>query len=100
MTPLIETLTSLVFRLGVERDELDPDRDGGLSADGFELLPLGLSFLSPFNPITMSRDSRACSPFGRGDGDSYFGDAKQTKTIKYFSKKCVIDRIFGRNFYA
>lgn len=49
-------LTSLVFKLGVERDELDPEREGGLSADGFELLPPGLSF--PFNPM-LSRESTA-----------------------------------------
>lgn len=59
--------TSFVFKLGVERDELDPDRDGGLSADGFELLPPGLSF--PFRPM-LSRESTAWSPFARGDGDS------------------------------
>lgn len=62
------TLTSLVFKLGVERDELDPERDGGRSADGFELLPPGLSF--PFNPM-LSRESTAWSPFARGDGDSF-----------------------------
>lgn len=48
--------TSFVFKLGVERDELDPERDGGRSADGFELLPPGLSF--PFKPI-LSRESAA-----------------------------------------
>ena len=59
------------MRLGVERDELEPDLDGGRSADGFELLPPGLSDRSPFKPM-LSRDSiDACSPFGRGDGDSY-----------------------------
>lgn len=60
--------TSFVFKLGVERDELDPLRDGGRSADAFELLPLGLSF--PFSPM-LSRESTAWSPFARGDGDSY-----------------------------
>lgn len=54
----------------MERDELDPDRDGGRSADGFELLPPGLSFRSPFIPINISRASSDCSPFGLGDGDS------------------------------
>lgn len=54
---MIDTIrTSFVFKLGVERDELDPERDGGLSADGFELLPPGLSF--PFRPI-LSRESTA-----------------------------------------
>lgn len=53
----------------MDRDELEPDREGGRSADGFELLPPGLSPRSPFKPI-LSRDSNdACSPFGRGDGD-------------------------------
>lgn len=46
--------TSFVFKLGVDRDELEPERDGGLSADVFELLPPGLSF--PFRPM-LSRDS-------------------------------------------
>lgn len=45
-------LTSFVFRLGVDREELDPDLEGGRSADGFELLPPGLSERSPFMPIT------------------------------------------------
>lgn len=49
-------LTSLAFKLGVDRDELDPERDGGLSADGFELLPPGLSF--PLSPM-LSRESTA-----------------------------------------
>lgn len=49
-------LTSLVFKLGVDRDELDPERDGGLSAEGFELLPPGLSF--PLSPM-LSRESTA-----------------------------------------
>lgn len=44
-------LTSFVLRLGVERDELEPDRDGGRSLGGFELLLPGLSCLSPFKPI-------------------------------------------------
>lgn len=60
-------LTSLVFKLGVERDELDPEREGGRSADGFELLPPGLSL--PFSPM-LSRESTAWSPFARGEGDS------------------------------
>lgn len=47
-------ITSFVFKLGVDRDDDEPDRDGGLSADGFELLLPGLSF--PFNPI-LSRES-------------------------------------------
>lgn len=64
----LHQLTSLVFKLGVERDELEPDRDGGLSAEGFELLPPGLSF--PFNPM-LSRESTAWSPFARGEGDSF-----------------------------
>lgn len=64
-------LTSFVFKLGVDRDELDPDRDGGRSADGFELLPPGLSDRSPFKPILSRDSSDACSPFARGDGDSY-----------------------------
>lgn len=62
--------TSFVFKLGVDRDELEPDRDGGRSADGFELLPPGLSDRSPFKPI-LSRDSIAWSPLARGEGDSY-----------------------------
>lgn len=64
--------TSLVFRLGVDREELEPEREGGLSADGLELLPPGLSGLSPFKPIlSRSLDSNeAWSPFGRGEGDS------------------------------
>lgn len=54
----------------MDRDELEPDLDGGRSADGFELLPPALSFRSPFRPM-LSRDSNdACSPFGLGDGDS------------------------------
>lgn len=53
---LFKIHTSLVFKLGVERDELDPERDGGRSADGFELLPPGLSF--PFSPM-LSRESTA-----------------------------------------
>lgn len=53
-------LTSFVFRLGVDRDELDPDREGGRSADGFELLPPGLSDRSPFMPMpSRSRGSIA-----------------------------------------
>lgn len=47
-------LTSFVFKLGVDRDELEPERDGGRSADVFELLPPGLSF--PLRPM-LSRDS-------------------------------------------
>lgn len=39
------------MRLGVDRDELEPDLDGGLSLGGFELLPPGLSVRSPFIPI-------------------------------------------------
>lgn len=43
----------------MERDELEPDRDGGLSLEGFELLPPGLSDRSPFNPmLSRSRDSK------------------------------------------
>lgn len=65
-------LTSFVFKLGVDREELEPEREGGLSADGLELLPPGLSDLSPFNPIlSRSLDSNdAWSPFGLGEGDS------------------------------
>lgn len=64
-------LTSIALGLA-ERDGLGPYRDGGRSANDVELLPLGLTFLSSFNPINTSRDfSNACSPFGRGDGDSY-----------------------------
>lgn len=52
-------LTSFVFRLGVDRDELEPDLEGGRSFDdGFKLLEPGLS--PPFNPIlslSRSRDS-------------------------------------------
>lgn len=40
-------LTSFVFKFGVDRDELEPDRDGGRS--DFEL-----PGLSPFSP-TLSR---------------------------------------------
>lgn len=47
----VSSLTSFVFKLGVDREELEPDREGGRSADGLELLPPGLSGLSPFNPI-------------------------------------------------
>lgn len=63
-----ETLTSFVLRLGVDRDELDPDRDGGRSLAPFKLLEPALSL--PFSP-TLSRSrlsSDAWSPFGRGDG--------------------------------
>lgn len=45
-------LTSLVLRLGVDRDELDPDREGGLSFTPFRLLEPALSL--PFKP-TLSR---------------------------------------------
>lgn len=72
MLRTLAALTSFVFKLGVERDELEPDRDGGRSADGLELLPPGLSGRSPFNPmLSRSLDSNeAWSPFGRGEGDS------------------------------
>jgi hypothetical protein len=53
-------LTSFVFKLGVERDELDPDLDGGRSLlAGFKLFVVGFSpFLSPFKPLlSLSRDS-------------------------------------------
>lgn len=64
-------LTSFVFRLGVDRDELEPDRDGGrCSADGFELLPPGLSPFRPMLSRSRSRTSSGWSPFGRGEGDS------------------------------
>lgn len=52
--------TSFVLRFGVERDELDPDRDGGRSLMLFSLLlVLALSPLrSPLRPIlSRSRDS-------------------------------------------
>lgn len=61
-------LTSFVLRLGVDRDELDPERDGGRSLAPFKLLEPALSL--PFSP-TLSRSrlsSDAWSPFGRGDG--------------------------------
>lgn len=45
-------LTSFAFRLGVDRDDDDPERDGGRSVDAL-LLP-GLSL--PFIPI-LSRES-------------------------------------------
>lgn len=72
-----EFITSFVFKLGVDRDDDEPERDGGLSVDGFELLLPGLSF--PFNPI-LSRES-TWSPFGRGDGDSYSNEKQ--KIMKY-----------------
>ena len=52
-------LTSFVLRFGVERDELDPDLDGGRSLMLFNLLEPALSpFLSPFKPmLSRSRDS-------------------------------------------
>lgn len=50
-------LTSLVLRLGVDREELDPDREGGLSFTPFRLLEPALSL--PFNPtLSRSRFSR------------------------------------------
>lgn len=54
---MLSTLTSFVLRFGVERDELEPERDGGRSL--FNLLDPALSpFLSPFSPIlSRSRDS-------------------------------------------
>lgn len=53
----------------MERDELDPDRDGGRSLEG--LLPPALSPLSPILSRSRSLDSiDKWSPFGRGDGDS------------------------------
>lgn len=61
------SLTSFVFRLGVDRDDDEPERDGGRSVDAFELLLPALSL--PFMP-TLSRES-TWSPFGRGDGESW-----------------------------
>lgn len=49
-----DKLTSFVFRLGVDRDDDEPERDGGRSTDAFELLLPGLSF--PFMPM-LSRES-------------------------------------------
>lgn len=47
---LLPVLTSFVLRFGVERDELEPEREGGRSL--FNLLDPAFSpFLSPFNPI-------------------------------------------------
>lgn len=63
-------LTSLVLRFGVERDELEPERDGGRSL--FNLLVPALSppLRSPFNPmLSRSRDSELWSPLARGDGE-------------------------------
>lgn len=71
MVSAVSLLTSFVFRLGVDRDELEPDRDGGrCSADGFELLPPGLSPFRPMLSRSRSRTSSGWSPFGRGEGDS------------------------------
>lgn len=63
-------LTSFVLRFGVERDELEPERDGGRSLTLFNLLvPAFSPFLSPFNPmLSRSRDSE-WSPFARGEGE-------------------------------
>lgn len=47
-----DVLTSFVFKLGVDRDELEPDRDGGRSFVFRSTLLV--AFLSPFNP-TLSR---------------------------------------------
>lgn len=74
-----EFITSFVFKLGVDRDDDEPERDGGLSVDDFELLLPGLSF--PFNPI-LSRES-TWSPFGRGDGDSYSNKKTGNNEIFY-----------------
>ena len=62
--------TSFVLRFGVERDELEPERDGGRSLILFNLLEPAFSpFLSPFKPmLSRSRDSE-WSPFARGDGE-------------------------------
>jgi hypothetical protein len=51
--------TSFVLRFGVERDELEPERDGGRSLTLFNLLEPAFSpFRSPFNPmLSRSRDS-------------------------------------------
>lgn len=67
---IILKLTSFVLRFGVERDELDPDRDGGRSLELLSLLEPAFSpFLSPFSPmLSRSRDSE-WSPLARGDGD-------------------------------
>jgi hypothetical protein len=67
------TLTSFVFKLGVDRDELDPDLEGGRSLlAGFKIFVADFSpFLSPFKPIlSLSRDS-ADSPLGRGEGEPW-----------------------------
>lgn len=56
----------------MDRDELEPDREGGrCSAEGFEVPGLSLD-RSPLRP-TLSRSPRASSgwsPLGRGEGDS------------------------------
>lgn len=64
-------LTSFVLRFGVEREELEPDLDGGLSLlPDLRLLLLdpGFSpFRSPFSPMSLSRDSSdEWSPLARG----------------------------------
>lgn len=62
-------LTSFVLRFGVERDELEPERDGGRSLLLSLLEPAFSPFLSPFRPmLSRSRDSE-WSPLARGDGE-------------------------------
>jgi hypothetical protein len=57
--PLGGKLTSFVLRFGVDRDELEPERDGGRSLTLFNLLEPAFSpFLSPFRPmLSRSLDS-------------------------------------------
>lgn len=53
----IFSLTSFVLRFGVEREELEPERDGGRSLLSL-LDPAFSPFLSPLSPIlSRSRDS-------------------------------------------
>lgn len=72
-------LTSFVLRFGVERDELEPEREGGRSFALLSLLEPAFSpFLSPFRPmLSRSRDSE-WSPLARGDGEPW-NESRQSK---------------------
>jgi len=79
-------LTSFVFKLGVDRDELDPDLEGGRSLlAGFKIFVANLSpFLSPFKPIlSLSRDS-ADSPLRRGEGEPYLKNKRNHMKLGNF----------------
>lgn len=94
-------LTSFVLRLGVDRDELEPERDGGLSVGGLTPLLPGLSNRSPFK-LSRSRPSMdKCSPFGRGECDSFYSNKKIYKLITIFGDliNCLINNNTNNNLF-